>query len=762
MADPSKILVLGSMAHETLLIPSGGSHGGYRQQAGWVGAPLLREMIAHALVELPHDPARSEDDTKTAQDAEAKIQYARVRPDEPSLVDPELVPACVHITSVFKRVPKTSRPKDSDSVLRVSKDYSSYPPVPEPKDKPKPKPDAVSPLTHQMQNAITDCKNPDILVLFDFSDDAREAARGSLPTLADGTGRRMTIVGFVRELDGKALRWLEGLTPAVTGGPERTVAVLRAEELRKAGQIIVESGPIERTMRDLVANLEREPLATIKKHASQLVVLFEEVGAVHLNLAATCAKERIHLSSNLDTIAHDDDDKYGRTPGRLSITLVAIARRLASETPGAPVPDLSGAIRLSLVADQRYFTQGFAEKAPLETLQTALSYWSRQELKALLEGDEKRKADSKYFLSTLSFPRESSALAAWTRLDDAFSLTQADRLRNIVLYGPETALQQEQRGGAPWYPEARILCPFMRVGDLRTFDEDEIAGYTSLMRLFRKYLHSPEWTAPLSIGVFGPPGTGKSFGVKELLKSVNPAAEKPLTFNMSQLSSVEALNDAFRDVQHRVLSSDDVPLVFFDEFDATFERELGWLKYFLAPMQDGVFRGKAADYSIGRAFFVFAGGTTSSFAEFKERAAAESESEADAKAAKLPDFVSRLQGFLDIQSINPPGSSEVPQKILQRRVKRALLLRSSLERHAKEIFRKTGADDVPEIDRDLIDALLGAERYVHGSRSLESIVRMSKWVDGRFVPTSLPPRPLLEMHVSGLTLQKPGGAIVLC
>ncbi len=100
-------------------------------------------------------------------------------------------------------------------------------------------------------------------------------------------------------------------------------------------------------------------------------------------------------------------------------------------------------------------------------------------------------------------------------------------------------------------------------------------------------------------------------------------------------------------------------------------------KYFLAPMQDGVFRGKAADYSIGRAFFVFAGGTTASFAEFKDRATGGSE--ADAKAAKLPDFVSRLQGFLDIQSINPTGSSasELPQKTLQRRVRAALYGASS-------------------------------------------------------------------------------------
>jgi hypothetical protein len=31
-------------------------------------------------------------------------------------------------------------------------------------------------------------------------------------------------------------------------------------------------------------------------------------------------------------------------------------------------------------------------------------------------------------------------------------------------------------------------------------------------------------------------------------------------------------------------------LVFFDEFDSSFEVKLGWLKYFLAPMQDEVFR----------------------------------------------------------------------------------------------------------------------------------------------------------------------------
>ncbi len=59
------------------------------------------------------------------------------------------------------------------------------------------------------------------------------------------------------------------------------------------------------------------------------------------------------------------------------------------------------------------------------------------------------------------------------------------------------------------------------------------------------------------------------------------------------------------------------PLVFWDEFDTSLaETPLGWLRYFLAPMQDGKFQEGQISHPIGRAIFVFAGGTSSSMAEF--------------------------------------------------------------------------------------------------------------------------------------------------
>ena len=47
-----------------------------------------------------------------------------------------------------------------------------------------------------------------------------------------------------------------------------------------------------------------------------------------------------------------------------------------------------------------------------------------------------------------------------------------------------------------------------------------------------------------------------------------------------------------------------------------FQGKLGWLKYFLAPMQDGVFRVGDSIHPIGKAIFVFAGGTSSTYNQF--------------------------------------------------------------------------------------------------------------------------------------------------
>jgi hypothetical protein len=61
-----------------------------------------------------------------------------------------------------------------------------------------------------------------------------------------------------------------------------------------------------------------------------------------------------------------------------------------------------------------------------------------------------------------------------------------------------------------------------------------------------------------------------------------------------------------------------VPLVLFDEFDARFGSKLGWLRYFLAQMQDGEFLDHGRMHPLGQAIFAFIGGAFSTFERLTE------------------------------------------------------------------------------------------------------------------------------------------------
>ncbi len=315
--------------------------------------------------------------------------------------------------------------------------------------------------------------------------------------------------------------------------------------------------------------------------------------------------------------------------------------------------------------------------------------------------------------------------------------------RQIALRGPMKALQG-------WN------IPIAKYNFLLTVDRKEIEFLHHLKSLITEYLQNRS-NQPLSIAVFGPPGSGKSFNIKQLAKALDlPDYEvKDITFNLSQFNedSPNDLYQAFHAVRDISLSGK-TPLVFWDEFDS---KDLAWLRYFLAPMQDGEFQEGQLTHNIGKSIFVFAGGTCSCMEEFEERAQL-------AKAAKGPDFLSRIKGFLNVMGPNPlipycggdsdvQGSTAVSHQTSSSKntdpeyiIRRAILINSLLQIGYRQLFK----DGILQIDDGVLNAFLLVPRYKHGTRSLETVFKTSQlFGKTKYHRSDLPPESQLNLHVDG-------------
>lgn len=299
--------------------------------------------------------------------------------------------------------------------------------------------------------------------------------------------------------------------------------------------------------------------------------------------------------------------------------------------------------------------------------------------------------------------------------------------QEIVLSGPERLFRN---------------VPVCRYRALSTVDLDEIENYHAIKTLMGEYIYAYDHPLqdgkppkPISVAVFGPPGSGKSFGVKQIANSLERFRISSL--NLSQYHSA---GEMFAALDAALVYEDNlIPLIFFDEFDSELGGiSRGWLKYFLAPMQDGEYTLDGRTLSIKGAVFVFAGGTAPSFPEFLPH---DEESTVEFQRVKGPDFVSRLKGILNIKGPNPTS-------VTDRRhiIRRALLLRNLFQGQARNFFnQETGQVN---ISHALLRALLRVSEFRHGSRSMEFIVGMSRKAGiSRYTPSCLPLAEQLDIHL---------------
>ncbi len=345
-----------------------------------------------------------------------------------------------------------------------------------------------------------------------------------------------------------------------------------------------------------------------------------------------------------------------------------------------------------------------------------------------------------------------------------------------------TILEQSERGaagaGLPAAPltglaqmaalhggSALSHVPALRMGPLFSVDRSEIESLRTLEALIRRYEDGGVQGKPLSIGVFGPPGAGKSFGVKALAKAILGDKSQFLEFNLSQFKGLEELVGAFHRIRDAVLGGT-TPVAFWDEFDS---QEYRWLQYLLAPMQDGAFQEGQITHPIGKCVFLFAGGTSPTIDEFgvpapvapskqelsdldpadrEERYRTWREARERHRAFVLlkgPDFVSRLHGFLNVLGPNPRAGAACQD--ITWPIRRALILRGILKLSDNEIL---------DVDAALLHALLAVPAYRHGARSFEKIVNALSQgrVFGRLNRSALPPFPLLNRETHADAFQR--------
>ena len=268
--------------------------------------------------------------------------------------------------------------------------------------------------------------------------------------------------------------------------------------------------------------------------------------------------------------------------------------------------------------------------------------------------------------------------------------------------------------------------PYMVFENLVSIENEEIKSYRHIHDLIKQHIESDKST-PCSICVFGPPGAGKSFGVEQVLEHIKTQYNKEykkdnskttkkielenMTFNLSQLDSVEELHTAFRQSSNTLLLNK-IPVVFWDEFDAPMNgKEYGWLKYFLSPLQDGEYFDHNMTQIIGKAIYIFAGSTADSWDEFIKRA------EDKGKVPKGIDFISRISAYVDVlgTDAHPCDMSEMYK------LRRAVILRGCIERSFG-----IGRSDKFDIDGKLLKAMINVEKYKHGSRSVKRLVQEFK------------------------------------
>jgi hypothetical protein len=567
--------------------------------------------------------------------------------------------------------------------------------------------------------------NPDLIAISDNNLGFRQNSELWPAVIKSKTAKPWILVNTVRPVaQGELWEYLNN------NHCERLIAVMTANDLRGEQVQISRGLSWERTAQDLLWELQHNPHVNRLAKCAYVIVSFGTAGALLYSRDNSTGPGAM-LFFDPSALEGEWERQYGGwVIGYKSCLIASIARELILDNLK---PNISRGIQAGIRAMRLLHIEGYG-MANSDSKEIRLSFPSEKIVASLAEeGNVVSTAIVANPARTLTAKSTAASTAKerrfWTILEDKYSKPLEKVAERIVLEGLESAL-----------PDV----PIDEFGSLKTVDRREIEALRSISSLIREYARGRQ-QKPFSIAVFGPPGSGKSFSVTEVAKSVLPGEiiDKPLNFNLSQFIGPEDLYDALHQVRDIALSGK-IPLVFWDEFDTYLQNQpLGWLHCFLMPMQDGEFQQGQIKHPIGRSIFVFVGGTSPNMESFGNNI-----NEKEQREVKLPDFISRLKGYLNILGPNIQKGKNMPGGDPYYIIRRAITLRSVFERFTPQLFHNEGYKNIMSIDQGVLSAFLLTEKYKHGARSMEAIVAMSQLAGKTsFERSSLPPEAQLNLHV---------------
>jgi hypothetical protein len=481
--------------------------------------------------------------------------------------------------------------------------------------------------------------------------------------------------------------------------PENVIVIVSADDLRAEGIELSHGLSWDKTCEDFVEQLGSVGKLVTLVTCAHLIVLFGCDGVIYRR--GLQAYRPILFFDPRSTEGEFYRQNLGSFPGIAEAFIAGFATKLLQ------TGQLEDGIDAGLCAARRLAGVGLV-KGPINAPEYPLSKTMHD-----LRQDKN--------LIRLSIPSDaisSGSSPNWSLLDHLMG-DPAEVARQIVMRGTLSIA-------------SRI--PLAQFGRLILFDRHEIEQFRTLFNFIQEYSAVPQ-TKPLSIALFGPRGSGRSFAAIQVARAASRGQKiRELRFDLSKFTHLDDLTAAFHSIRDCTLEGL-FPVVYFTSFDTKLSGSpLGWLPHLLAPMVAGKFLDHGQNRPTGPAIFFFGATAFKTYENFQHSATG-----GDGNLTRAQEFLGCLHGYINMLG---PDCAGWDDRLYP--VRRAVILRALLEDREPKL--KVG--DGISIDEGVLDGFLLVPTCKQGIRSLKLILSMSR-LNGcsHFERAALPPQAQLDLHV---------------